>query len=43
MLEKMANAWGFEQYVCTAIFSNGEAIYEKASNKRALLKAAAIA
>lgn len=43
LLEKLANAWGFEQYVCTAIFSNGEAIYEKASNKRALLKAAAIA
>ena len=43
MLEKLADEYGFEEYVCVARFSNGEAWYDKASNKRALLKAAAIA
>lgn len=43
MLEKLADCWGFEEYVCTARFSNSEAWYEKASNKMARLKAAAIA
>lgn len=40
LMEKIGAAWGFEEYVCTAIFSNGEAIYDKASNPRARLKAA---
>lgn len=43
LMAKMADAWGFEEYVCVARFSNGEAMYAKASNKRARLKAAAIA
>lgn len=43
MLAKLAKSWGFEEYVCIARFSNGEAWYEKAINKRARLKAAAIA
>lgn len=33
----------FDEYVCTARFSNGEAIYEKASNFRFRVKALAIA
>lgn len=33
LMKKIGERWGFEQYYCTAIFSNGEAIYEKA-NKR---------
>lgn len=33
----------FDEYVCTARFSNGEALYEKASNFRARVKALAIA
>lgn len=43
LMAKLADAWFFERYVCTAIFSNGEAIYDKADNPRAVLKAAAIA
>lgn len=42
LMESLAEAWGFEEYVCVAHFSNGEAWYEKASNRRARLKAAAI-
>lgn len=40
LMKKLADAWGFEEYLCVAIFSNGEAIYEPASNPRARLKAA---
>lgn len=40
LMKNLADAWGFEEYLCTAIFSNGEAIYEPASNPRARLKAA---
>ena len=40
LLEKLADAYGFEEYVCIGRFSNGEAWYEKASNNRARIKAA---
>lgn len=43
LMQKLAEEWFFEKYYCTAIFSNGEAIYAPASNPRARLKAAAIA
>lgn len=35
------NEFDFEEYVCCGIFSNGEAVYDKASNKRARIKAIA--
>lgn len=40
LLVKLGKRYGFQEYVCTARFSNGEAIYELASNPRARLKAA---
>ena len=33
-----SKAYGFQEYVCTARFSNGEAWYQLASNPRARLK-----
>ena len=41
LMQKIADAWGFEQYYCVCIFSNGEAVYEKAS-PRTRLKSAAL-
>ena len=32
LLPKLAEFYGFERYVCVCIFSNGEAVYEKADN-----------
>lgn len=32
LLDRLAGAWGFERYYCRAIFSSGEAVYEKAEN-----------
>lgn len=32
ILEKIGATWGFEKYYCRAIFSNGEAVYEKCEN-----------
>lgn len=43
LMKKTAEAWGFREYVCVAHFSNGEALYDLASNRRATLKAAAMA
>ena len=43
ILAKVASSYGFQEYVCTARFSNGEAWYEPADDPRARLKAAAIA
>lgn len=40
-LKKLARGYGFMELVCIGVFSNGEAIYERASNPRARLKAAA--
>lgn len=37
-LAEFAKAYGFQEYVCTARFSNGEAWYQLASNPRARLK-----
>ena len=37
-LVEFAKAYGFQEYVCTARFSNGEAWYQLASNPRARLK-----
>lgn len=37
-LAEFAKAYGFQEYVCTARFSNGEAWYQPASNPRARLK-----
>lgn len=37
-LAEFAKAYGFQEYVCTARFSNGEARYQLASNPRARLK-----
>lgn len=42
-LAALGKAYGFQELVCIARFSNGEAIYDVASNPRARLKAAAIA
>lgn len=39
-LAQFGKQYGFQEYVCTARFSNGEAWYELASNPRARLKAA---
>lgn len=39
-LRKLADSYDFTEMVCTAVFSNGEAIYAPASNPRARLKAA---
>lgn len=39
-LVELAKKYGFQEYVCTARFSSGEAFFEPASNPRALLKAA---
>ena len=30
-MKKLADAWEFEQYLCIGIFSNGEAVYRKAT------------
>lgn len=43
LMRRAADAWGFDEYVCVAVFSNGEALYDRADNPRARLKAAAIA
>lgn len=32
LLETISRKYGFERYFCCGIFSNGEAIYEKAQN-----------
>lgn len=40
LLQKLGERYGFQEYVCVARFSNGEAWYELASNPRARLKAA---
>lgn len=40
LLRKLAESYGFEEMVCTAMFSNGEALYAPAANLRARLKAA---
>ena len=37
---KLKNLYDFEEYVCTARFSNGEAFYGLASNERNRIKAA---
>ena len=39
----LKNDFAFDEYVCTARFSNGEARYEQASNVRARIKALAVA
>lgn len=39
-LAEWGRDYGFQEYVCTARFSNGEAWFEPASNPRARLKAA---
>ena len=39
----LKNDFDFSEYVCTARFSNGEAIYEQANNVRARIKALAVA
>lgn len=39
-LAELGKKYGFHEYVCTARFSNGEAMYELASNARARLKSA---
>lgn len=39
----LKNNFAFEEYVCTARFSNGEAWYEQADNVRARIKALAVA
>lgn len=39
-LAEWGKEYGFQEYVCTARFSNGEAWFEPASNPRARLKAA---
>lgn len=41
-LTEFAERYGFQEYVCTARFSNGEAWFELASNPRACLRAAAV-
>ncbi len=41
-MERFAKAWDFEEYLCTAIFSNGEAIYEPANSLRAQVKNACL-
>ncbi len=42
-IAEIALAYGFDEYVVVARFSNGETWYDKASNNRARLKSAAIA
>ena len=37
-LAALGKEYGFQEYVCTARFSNGEAWYDLASNSRARLK-----
>ena len=37
-LDALAKKFGFQEYVCVAKFSNGEAVYDLASNSRARLK-----
>lgn len=37
-LEALSKKYGFQEYVCVARFSNGEACYDLASNRRSLLK-----
>ncbi|NBH77061.1 hypothetical protein D3Z52_02450 [Clostridiaceae bacterium] len=39
-LAELGKRWGFQEVVCTARFSNGEAWFEPVSNPRARLKAA---
>jgi len=39
-MRRIADAYGFEELVCTARFSNGEAMYARANNPRARMKAA---
>ena len=39
-LRQLADEFGFEEIVCTAVFSNGEAMYGRVKNPRAKLKAA---
>lgn len=40
-LDKAAKEYGFKDLVCTAVFSNGEAVYDLAESSRARLIAAA--
>lgn len=40
---KLKDLYDFDEYVCTARFSNGETLYGLASNERNRIKAAAIA
>lgn len=39
-MERTARAWGMEQLVCTARFSNGEAMYERVDSVNACVRAA---
>lgn len=39
ILKEMAEAYGFEEIVCVGVFSNGEAIYERAGTLRAAANA----
>ncbi len=39
-MAKLAQRYGFEELVCTSVFSNGEASYAPASNSRACLYSA---
>lgn len=41
-LVELGRKYGFQEYVCTARFSNGEAWYGLASNSRARLKSAVV-
>lgn len=42
IIDHLAESYGYRELVCTARFSNGEAMYDYKDNKRALLKSLAV-